>query len=178
MPAVTQTAVLVHVPEAEPIVGGWRLRHTYDAPLGIPAHVTLHFPFVPADRLDGEVEARLAELLRETEPFDVAFAHTARFTGVIYLEPQPSEPFAALTTAIAAEWPEHPRYGGEHETVIPHLTVAESEDESLLERIRADVEPKLPLETRVTAAKLYAEDAAGRWHERSHLPLGPGSASR
>jgi 2'-5' RNA ligase len=168
---VRQTAVLVHVPEAEPVVGEWRLRHTHDAPLGIPPHVTLLFPFVPADGLGPKVEERLARLLGEADAFDVAFARTSRFPDVLYLEPQPSEPFAGLTAAIAAEWPEHPPYEGVHDTVIPHLTVAEGNDEELFERIRADVEPKLPLEARVTEAQLYVEDAAGHWHERCRLPL-------
>jgi 2'-5' RNA ligase len=162
--------VLVQVREAEPVVGDWRLRHTYDAPLGIPAHVTLLFPFVPASEL-ALAEDRLAEVVGQAEAFDVSFARTARFPEVLYLEPDPAEPFAGLTAAIAAAWPEHPPYEGAHETVIPHLTVAESEDEKLLERIRADVEPKLPLQTRVTEAQLYAEDATGRWHERRRLAL-------
>jgi 2'-5' RNA ligase len=164
--------VLVQVPEAEPVVGEWRLRHTYDAPLGIPAHVTLLSPFVPAEELNAEVEERLVRLLGEIEPFDVTFAQTARFPDVLYLEPEPSERFAELTAAIAAEWPEHPPYEGEHEVVIPHLTVAEGDDEELLERIASDVEPKLPVRTHVSEAQLYAEDATGRWHEHSRLPLG------
>jgi 2'-5' RNA ligase len=168
---VSRTAVLVHVPEAEPVVGDWRLQHTRDAPLGIPAHVTLLFPWVPVDELGGEAETRLARILGETEPFDVTFARTARFPEVLYLEPGPAERFAALTAAIAAEWPEHPPYEGAHENVIPHLTVAEGDDESLFERIRAEVEPQLPLETRITEARIYGENAAGRWHERSRLPL-------
>jgi 2'-5' RNA ligase len=169
---VSRSAVLVHVPEAEPVVGEWRLRHTYDAPLGIPPHVTLLFPFVPADELDAGVEERLIRLLGEVEPFDVTLARTARFPEVLYLEPQPSEPFAALTREIAAAWPEHPPYEGAHDVVIPHLTVAEGEDQGLLERIAADVEPQLPIETRVREAQLYIEDAAGRWHERRRFPLG------
>jgi 2'-5' RNA ligase len=163
--------VLVHVPEAEPIVGEWRLRHTYDAPLGIPPHVTLLFPFVPADELNAEVEERLARLLGEIEPFDVTFAQTARFPDVLYLEPEPSERFAEVTAAIAAEWPEHPPYEGAHEIVIPHLTVAEGDDNELLARIASDVDPKLPVRTHVREAQLYAEDDAGRWHEHSRLPL-------
>ena len=163
--------MLVHVPEAEPVVGEWRLQHTYDAPLGMPPHVTLLFPFVPAEQLTGQVEARLAQAVGEAGAFDVTFARTARFPGVLYLEPQPSRPFAALTEAIAAEWPEHPPYEGEHDVVIPHLTVAESGDETLLERIEADVEARLPLNVRVDEAQLYDEDAAGRWHECRRLPL-------
>jgi 2'-5' RNA ligase len=164
--------VLVHVPEAEPVVGEWRLRHTYDAPLGIPAHVTLLYPFVPPDELNPEVEARLARVLGAVEPFDASFARTARFPDVLYLEPEPSDTFAKLTAAIAAEWPEHPPYEGVHEVVIPHLTVAEGDDEELLERIAADVEPKLPLRTHVSEAQVWAEDDTGRWHEHSRLPLG------
>jgi 2'-5' RNA ligase len=164
--------VLVHVPEAEPVVGEWRLRHTYDAPLGIPAHVTLLYPFVPPDELNPEVEARLARVLGAVEPFDASFARTARFPDVLYLEPEPSDTFARLTAAIAAEWPEHPPYEGVHEVVIPHLTVAEGDDEELLERIAADVEPKLPLRTHVSEAQVWAEDDTGRWHEHSRLPLG------
>ena len=166
-----QSAVLVHVPEAEPVVGDWRLKHTYDAPLGIPPHVTLLFPFVPADELDVAVDERLARLVGAAEPFDVTFARTARFPDVLYLQPEPSEPFSALTQAITAEWPEHPPYEGAHDVVIPHLTVAEGEDEELFERIKADVVAGLPLATHVDEAQLYVEDAAGRWHEHSRLPL-------
>jgi 2'-5' RNA ligase len=168
---VNETAVLVHVPEAEPLVGAWRLQHTYDAPFGLPPHVTLLYPFVPAEELGAEVAARLARVLGAIEPFDVTFRRTARFTDVLYLEPDPPEPFSALTEAIAAEWPEHPPYEGAHEVVIPHLTVAEGEDEELFERIKGDVEPQLPLSGHVAEAQLYAEDAGGRWHEHTRLPL-------
>ena len=163
--------MLVRIPEAEPVVGDWRLGHTYDAPLGVPAHVTLLFPFVPADELTGEVEERLEQVISDANPFDVTFARTARFPGLLYLDPEPSQAFSALTEAIAAEWPEHPPYEGEFDVVIPHLTVAESADEALLERIQADVETALPLRSRVSVTQLYAEDAAGRWHERRSLPL-------
>jgi 2'-5' RNA ligase len=163
--------VLVHIPEAEPVVGEWRLRQTNDAPLGVPPHVTLLFPFVPVEELTADVEERLARLLAEVEPFEVTFARTAGFPDVLYLEPRPAEPFAELTGTIAAEWPEYPPYEGMHDVVIPHLTVAEGEDEELLGRIAADIEPKLPVEAHVSEAELYIEDAAGRWHRRRTLPL-------
>src|SRR5215216_5253276 len=47
---VPRSALIVAVPEAEPLVGGWRLRYD-DASLGVPAHVTLLFPFMPAEEL-------------------------------------------------------------------------------------------------------------------------------
>jgi 2'-5' RNA ligase len=161
----------VTVPEAEPVVGEWRQRYTLDAPAGIPAHVTILFPFVDPGRLE-EVEARLAELIAAVPAFDVTFARTARFPEVLYLEPEPAEPFVALTHAIEREWPDQPPYGGHFETIVPHLTVAEPEDPALLDRIAAEVEPQLPIATRVNEAALFVEDHAGHWHEHSRLPFG------
>jgi 2'-5' RNA ligase len=167
--------VVVTVPDAEPAVGEWRLRHTHDAPAGMPPHVTLLFPFVPAERVD-EVEEPLAGLVAVAPAFDLAFRRTARFPEVLYLDPEPAEPFLTLTAAIAAEWPEHAPYEGAFDTVIPHLTVAESRDPAVLDRIAAEVEPHLPVQTRVREASLFVEDD-GRWREHTRLPLGqPGVA--
>ena len=58
-----RSALIVAVPEVEPLVGDWRSRYD-NATLGVPAHVTLLFPFVPAAQLDdvllGELEALFA----------------------------------------------------------------------------------------------------------------------
>ena len=166
-----RSAVLVTVPEAEPVVGEWRRRYTLDAPAGIPAHVTILFPFVEPERL-GEAEGRLAELVADTPAFDLSFARTARWPELLYLVPEPAEPFVALTRAVEREWPDQPPYGGAHETIVPHLTVAESTDPALLDRIVADVEPQLPIVTPVREASLFAEDHAGRWREHGRLPFG------
>lgn len=163
--------MIVTVPEAEPLVGDWRMRHTQDAPAGIPPHVTVLFPFVPSEGA-GEAVERVAELVAAEPAFDLAFRRTARFPVVLYLDPEPAAPFLALTAAISDEWPEHPPYEGAHETVIPHLTVAESDDSALLDRIAGEVEPRLPLEKRVTEASLFVESDTGRWHEHSRFPLG------
>ena len=169
--AAVTSAVLVHVPVAEPIVGRWRRAHTYDAPLGMPPHVTILYPFVPREKL-AEAMPRLAKLVAEHEAFDATFARTARFPGLLYLEPEPAEPFLRLTEAVAAAWPEHPPYEGAHENLIPHLTVAESEDSSLLDSITPEVEPRLPISHRVGAVSLFVEGDDGRWREHSRLPLG------
>jgi hypothetical protein len=49
------TAVLLCVPEAEPVVHGWRSTGDPSASRGVPAHVTLLSPFLPADRIDAGV---------------------------------------------------------------------------------------------------------------------------
>lgn len=162
--------MLVKVPEAEPVVGDWRRRYTLDAPAGMPPHITILFPFVDAARL-GDVEARLAELVGATASFDLTFARTARWPNLLYLEPDPVEPFVALTRAVEREWPEHPPYGGAHDAIVPHLTVAESTNSALLERIAADVRTRLPISRRVREACVFAETDDGRWHEHCQLPL-------
>lgn len=168
---MSDSAVVVPVREAEPVVGEWRRRHTYDAPLGMPAHVTVLYPFVPSERL-GEAEQRVGELVAATPAFELVFSRTARWPELLYLEPDPAEPFVALTRALAAEWPEHPPYEGVHDTVIPHLTVAESEDQALLDRIAVQVEPQLPITLYVREVCLFVEDDNGRWREHTRLPLG------
>ena len=77
-----------------------------------------------------------------------------------------------LTEAIVAEWPEHPPYEGVHETVIPHLTVAESDDDAFLDQIAAGLEPQLPIELCVQEAQLFVEGDDGRWRERRTFSLG------
>ena len=165
-----RSAVLVQVPEAEPVVGEWRRRYTLDAPAGIPAHVTILFPFFEPALL-GKVTTRLAEIVAGTPAFDLAFRRTARWPEILYLEPDPAEPFFALTRALEHEWPDYPPYGGTHETIVPHLTVAESPDPAVLDRVAASVQPGLPIRTRVREATLFVEDREGRWHEDSRLPL-------
>jgi 2'-5' RNA ligase len=169
---VRESAVVIGVPEAAPLVEGWRRQHTYDGPLGVPAHVTLLYPFVPAERID-DAKPRVAQIVAQAPVFDAVFRRTARFPSVLYLAPEPAERFLALTKALVAEWPEHPPYAGavDVDGVIPHLTVAESEDARLLDAIAAELEPKLPIETHVDSAALLVEDGSRRWHEHSRLPL-------
>jgi 2'-5' RNA ligase len=166
-----RSAVLVQVPEAEPVVGEWRKRYTLDAPAGIPAHVTILFPFFEPALL-GKVKARLGEIIAGTPAFDAVFGQTARWPEILYLEPNPAEPFFALTRALEREWPDYLPYGGAHETIVPHLTVAESSDPAVLDRVASNVQPRLPIEMQVREASVFVEDHAGRWHEDSRLPLG------
>ena len=168
-----KSAVVIEVPQAAPLVDGWRRQYTDDAPLGVPAHVTLLTPWVPAEQIDDQVEGRLAALLREAAAFDFVLRRTARFREgpLLYLPPEPPEPFVGLTEAIVAEWPEHPPYEGIHDTIVPHLTVATADDE-VLDGIADAVEPELPIESRATEALLLEEGEDGRWRRRRKLLLG------
>ena len=120
--------------------------------------------------LSNAVMARLAAVCAATPPLDLLFRHCARFPRLLYLEPEPATGLAALTQKILLEWPEVPPYGGVHESVAPHLTVAHGVDETMMDEIEADISRRLPFNARVTEAALFVFDGA-RWRQRASLPL-------
>jgi 2'-5' RNA ligase len=166
-----RSALVLLVPQAEPIVGALRRAHDPVASLGIGAHVTLLFPFVPAERLDDDVLARLARELAGWAPLRLRFDRVARFPDVAYLALADAEMCAALIHALAAAWPECPPYEGRFTAIIPHLTIAHG-DEGVLAAAEREVAPHLPLTARIERASVLVEDARGWWEERAHLPLG------
>jgi 2'-5' RNA ligase len=168
------SALVIAIPEAASVVDDWRERTCADRPsIGVPPHVTLLFPFMPAEVVDGSLND-LRELFAATASFSVSFRELRRWPGIAYLAPEPPEPFARLTEAIVERWPDHPPYEGVHETVTPHLTVAYGGD-ALLADVEGDVTPKLPIEASVTEALLLEEiepDWVG-WGTRTRFRLSP-----
>lgn len=170
------TALVIPVLRAAPLVDGWREKTVVDKPsIGIPPHITLLFPFVPAEEIDNQVLLDLRELFAGFEPFGFTLPRLARFPAVLYLAPEPAGAFVELTKAICERWPEHQPYEGEFETVTPHLTVATAEDD-LLDAIEAELAPKLPLTSRATEAVLLEEQERfwQKWGTRASFPLGKG----
>ena len=166
------TAVVIAFPELSPVVNGWRERTSADrTSMGIPPHVTLLFPFVPADAVDESLED-LRELFAATASFAVSFRELRRWPELAYLAPEPPDPFARLTQAIVERWPDYPPYEGIHDTVVPHLTVAYGDD-ALLAEVEADVTRHLPIEAHVVEALLLeeVEPDSVRWGERARFPL-------
>jgi 2'-5' RNA ligase len=155
-----RTALIVAIPEAEPAVGALRLEHDWSAPLGVPAHVTILFPFAAGAEVDEEA---IAEVIAGFPAFDFELDRVGRFEGgPVWLHPEPSEPFTALTAAVWHRFPDYPPYEGAHDTVVPHLTVS-------YEPIDVDIE--LPIRARAHAVTLIEEAADGRWSVRRVFPL-------
>ena len=165
-----RSALIVAVPEAEPLVHDWRLRYD-NASLGIPAHVTLLFPFAAAETINEKLSGELREVLAEEPAFSFALARVERFPEVAWLAPEPAEPFRRLTDLIFARYPEYPPYEGIHKEVIPHLTVAIGEP-SLQDEVDRALTPHLPIAARVDGVALLVEDESGHWQESERFPLG------
>ena len=64
----TETAVVVPVPAAEPVVAGHRRRLDVAASWGVGAHVSVLYPFAPPSVVDDALIARLDAALRGCPP--------------------------------------------------------------------------------------------------------------
>lgn len=155
------------------MTGRWYREHSPAGREGMAPHITLLVPFVPVPLLDERVESRARRVLAAYDPFDYWLDRVERWPGgILYLAPQPAVHFVELTEALVAEFPEYPPYDGAHDKVIPHATVAVSDDRSLLDRIGREVEPKLPIACRAASVELVERGANGRWSLRRSYPLG------
>ena len=167
-----ESSIMVLVPAVERLVGPWRERYDPRAPVGVPAHITLLYPFLPPAEIDDTTVADLRRLLSTFEPFPFHLAATGRFPGVLYLAPEPAEPFVAMSDAIAKRWPEAPPYGGKYPSTVPHLTVAHLDDSARIDEIERVIAPALPVDTIASSAWLLVQDHGGRWWVRARLAFG------
>lgn len=172
----TETAVLVLVPEAEGAVAEHRAHLDMAASWGVPAHLSVVYPFVPPADVDDRVLARLASAIGTVPAFDCTFSRTDWFgDDVLWLAPEPDTPFRELIRAVVAAFPGHQPYGGLYAEPTPHLTVGELRLGSAAELTAADlaVRAHLPIRARVEHAVLLAgRPEHGTWHPVADLRLG------
>jgi 2'-5' RNA ligase len=175
---VPRSALIVEVPEAEPLVKEWRAKHDWSAQHGVPAHITLLFPFVPTERIDDGLHAGLGKLFAAHPAFSFSLTHVARFPDeVAWLAPEPAELFKALTETIWSQYPEYPPYEGIHDEVIHHLTVAEGGTE-LQDQVDSALTPALPIEAEARSVSLFLEDETGWWSRGERYPLAGNATGR
>jgi 2'-5' RNA ligase len=173
---VAETAVVV--PVALPtLLARLREPEVEVARLGVPPHVTILSPFLDSAAIDAVVHERLAAIARGEPAFDVAFRSVRRWPpsadgpGVVWLAPDPAEPFVRLTRAVWAAWPETPPYGRADDDLEPHLTIAIDEP-SRFDAVEAEAARWLPFDREVRLMALLTEGADGRWSEAGTYPLG------
>lgn len=168
-----ETAVLLCVPEAESLVGAWRQKAVPSAAKGVPAHVTLLYPFLPASQVDAGVLAELEWFFSGVDAFPLRFDGVGEFAeqGVVYLEPGDQE-LAELTQALAVRWPECPPYAGRYDDLVPHLTALHTSDEALRAQAAEALREGLPLQAVAAQAALWECDDHGLWSERATFDFG------
>ena len=166
------TALVALVPAAEPVVGSWRAELDPSAADGMPPHVTVVAPWLPADRLTDADSQALREITSGVPAFDVVLLEFGRFPRTLWLAPRPADPFVRLTLEVERRWPDTPSYAGRFPTMIPHLTIGDAVDPDALAHVVADVAPRLPIEARVSELALMVRGDDGGWQAHSQYTLG------
>jgi 2'-5' RNA ligase len=169
-----ESALVILVPEAEALVESFRNQYDPSAAVGIPAHVTVLYPFKAPGDLTPEVIHSLEQLFTNFPGFQAVFTELQRFPNVLYLSPEPADPFRLLIKTVAARFPETLPYGGEFTEIIPHLTVAQVNEPQQLEEIAAAfaraAKNRLPIPTRVKEITLM-DNGSGYWQVRHRFAL-------
>lgn len=173
-----ETALVLHIAAADALTQSTRLAFDPSASDGMPAHVTLLYPFKPVAQITPDDAARLGAICKQLAPIDIVFENFGRFPGVLWLAPEPSAQVKELATAIGAAFPDWKPYGGAIKEFVPHLTLAHlsgADAERQLDEIAADfmqkAEGHLPLRQTVFWVSLFDKSQTGKWKEVSGFPF-------
>ena len=174
MASPAPTALIILVPEAEALVKAFRDKYDPSAAEGMPAHVTVWYPFKKLDRIGADVMAVLHSLFSRHPCVRFSLSALQRFPTALYLAPHPETPFKALTRAVADRYPETPPYGGAFSDVVPHLTIAHVTEAQRLDEVSDEfyrtAGGKLPIHGSAEQVWLMAKHA-GRWRPQRAFAL-------
>ena len=163
------------VPEVEPLVDALRLRYDKSARMGVPAHITLLFPFMEPSLVSAEVAQDCSTVLESQKAFSFELRSVGRFPATAYLVPQPAEPFIELTQALCRAFPAYSPFRGEFPSIIPHLTVAHGnavEADAAATALSAILQSSGPVSS-VCSSVVLIENSSGRWRPMHAFPLAP-----
>lgn len=169
-----ESGLVILVPDAERLIGSYRERLDPSAAAGMPAHVTVLYPFLEPSLIDGQVERKLAGVVGTVPGFEAEFPQVGAFSDVLYLAPEPASPFHALTEAVWSAFPETPPYGGAYAEVTPHLTVGHIAEPSAFTATRNSLLRALAVGPvpRVLATEItLVDNSTGRWRVRRSFSL-------
>jgi hypothetical protein len=172
-PAV-ESAIIIKVPEVESVVGTHRHALDPSEKWGMPAHVTLLYPFLPPLDIDVEVLTRLETIVCRHQQFTVRFLQAAWFGDeVLWLSPNPDLSFRRLTADLFAGFPQTPPYGGSITDPTPHLTVADGASVHIMKEVESIVVAKLPIKAMFDFVSVMVGSPELRsWKTIAEIPLG------
>jgi 2'-5' RNA ligase len=162
------TALIIAV-RLPPALERLRQRGVRDAGDGLPAHVTLLYPFLGPSAIGADVLAAIRRVTGGADAFPYSLVGRGTWPGTLYATVEPERPFRSLYEALAAAFPDHPIYGGRF-PFTPHVTIADGsaggDDDIAGDPAWAD----LPVRLVARGADLLVR-GADRWSVRHHLPF-------
>jgi 2'-5' RNA ligase superfamily len=106
------------------------------------------------------------------QPFSFELISVESFDdSIIYLAPSPAEPFVELTNKLWSAFPEFPPFGGQFDSVIPHMSVGGADLGATKETVTEQLAGALPIGATARHVTLLIEDRDG-WTLGGKMPLG------
>ena len=151
--SMPRTALIVAVPEAEHAVAALRLQHDSSAAFGVPAHLTILFPFLDAAAID---EGALEEVFAGHDAFDFELVSIGRSTTAMSTWHRRTGALRRVDRLGVAPLARPAAVRGAFDR-RPHLTISERP---------LDCAIALPIAARADVVTLIEEQADGRWLSR------------
>jgi 2'-5' RNA ligase len=142
--------------------------------MGVPAHLTLLYPFLPPVELTPVVRTVIAQIAATESAFSYEMRGPTRWPDTIYVAVDPERPFLRLHAALAAAYPDYPIYGRPRFGLVPHITVAEGDCVEDPATLADPAWAVLPAPAGAAALEVIASNAAGRWRRVWQVPLAAG----
>ena len=141
-----------------------------DASAGVPAHVTLLYPFADEAQLGAGVLGDVAAVVARHERLRLTLGEGRRFSDTLYVSVEPEGPLRALHDDLAEAFPTLPLYGGTY-PFTPHVSIVEGPAAHATDAFEDGRWSTLPVEQDVDAVDLIT-GRGGRWGTRRRFPLG------
>jgi 2'-5' RNA ligase len=166
------TSLIIPVTEAV-FLQPFREHYLHRPGVTMPPHITVPAPFKPLRELAKDNYRTLTTRCASFPSFAFTLGQLDRFAewGVLYLAPEPIEPFMALSEALSA--PASPPLE-DHARIVFHLTLARKQPPDL-DQLEAEFNRtyggQLPLRAVASEVSLY-EKRGERWFKEASFPLG------
>lgn len=166
---------MIEVDAVEHLVGHWRRRYDPSSRQGVPAHITVLYPFQEPASIDQHTMAALSRLAASVERSPFTLSAVEEFPGVVWLRPSPDEWFREFTRMLTGRFPECRPYRGAFPDPQPHLTVGQFTDADAQQRMHlafhSEIAAMLPLQCHATMLSLYVSDSSGAWSLANRFPF-------
>ena len=172
---VPRSALIVAVPEVEPLVGDWRLRYD-NASLGVPAHGDAALPVrtgsaarrrSPRAELEAlfAAQAPICRPVLACRPFPGGRLARAGSAGALQA--------ADRATVIVDRYPAYLPYEGAHDEVDPAPDGRGGRCGARTDEVEDALSPSLPIAAEVREVVLLEEGEDGQWQDFARASLSP-----
>ncbi|MFF4098830.1 2'-5' RNA ligase family protein [Streptomyces sp. NPDC001903] len=170
MPDPGTTAVVIALPDAAPLLDAASRIDPALVRRGVPAHVSLFYPFVPESALTSEDEEAVRSLAAGFPAADLLVEEVVTAPGFVAVTVPGLQ---SIVDAFHARWPGLRPYNGRFGArPAAHVTVAMGADDPMTAaHVRAAIGGLLPLRVRAAEVQLVALTEEG-WRSRFTARLG------